>query len=95
MLVVCAAGLVYSTEKKVDYWISINRYSVKAKKADACVLQPDFKMIIMKITSEDFDHFGCERTTIQNAHQVIVGASSLCTRRACRCIGGKCTPRCS
>ena len=93
VLVVCASGLICTTEKKVDYWIPIDRYSVKAKTADDCVLPSDLKMIRMKITG-DFDCFGCERTTIQKSHQVIVGASSPCVKRACRCKGGKCTPQC-
>jgi hypothetical protein len=94
VLVVCASGMICTTDKKVDYWVPIDRYSVKATAADDCVLAPDLKMIRMKILSGDFDRSMCERTTIQKAHQVIVGASSPCARRACRCKGGKCTPRC-
>jgi hypothetical protein len=36
VLVVCASGLICATDKKVDYWIPIDRYSVKAKADDDC-----------------------------------------------------------
>ena len=88
-------GCLYlRNDLQVEYWVPIERYSVKAKASDDCVLPPDLKMTRLKILSGDFDRSEFERTTIQKAHQMIVGASSPCLRKACRCKGGKCASRC-
>lgn len=92
--VVTEAGLLCATTSMRDYWIPVDKYVIRAHASEECVLSDGLKDVREQIIKGTPNEKQWYKTTIQKAHQLVVGASSPCIRRKCQCKGGRCTRRC-
>ena len=90
ILVVCASGLLSSTNSKKEYWVPVDKYKVVARDHEECVLPHDLLTLRKLVLEGRFEMNTHGRITIQKAHQHVVGASSPCTKRKCGCKLGRC-----
>ena len=84
---VCASGLL-------NCWVPFGEYTIQARADEACPLPDELKAVRDRIINGCFDIGACKKISIQKAHQAVVGASSPCVKKACRCSFGKCTGTC-
>ena len=85
--VICESGLI-------DYWIPFDEYVVRAKAQDLFPLPPEMNKVRADVISGDINLEEYPTVSLPKAHQEVVGASSPCLKKACRCTGGKCVGTC-
>ena len=91
---VTEAGLLCATTSMRDYWIPVDKYVIRANAYEECVQSDGLKDVQEQIIKGTPNEKQWCKTTIQKAHQFVVGASSPCIRRICQCKGDRCTRRC-
>jgi hypothetical protein len=103
------AGLLSSGLKKGNWWIPSNKYVIKYHTNKIANIAPKLEIIRQSILSGEYNNNNSARCTIQEAHQVITEAVSLCSKSKCGCANGdyklgccgcikkgyKCTSACS
>jgi hypothetical protein len=103
------AGLLSTGSKKANWWIPSNKYMVKYRANDIANISPELEIIWQSILSSEYNDNNVTRYTIQEAHQVMTEAISLCRKSKCSCTNGvrklgccgcikkgyKCTSACS
>ncbi len=93
-LVVSEHGALAHSNSLREWWVPPDRYVVRAKTDEGCVLTDRLANTRNAIIAGTFNYDAHPKTTVPKAHQKIVGASSPCVKKACTCSGGKCTKRC-
>ena len=61
--VVCAIGLLCSTNAKKEYWVPIDKYKVIARAHEQYAMTHDLLMIRYSILAGEFNMKTCDRTT--------------------------------
>ena len=65
---VTEAGLVCATTSMKDYWLPVDKYAVRTKASEECVLSECLKNVREQIFKGIFDDEQWNKTTIQKAH---------------------------
>lgn len=94
VLVVCEAGLICKTDQMENYWIPFDEYVIKAKADEEFPLPSSMNAVRKEIVEGTFNVDKQKRVSIQKAHQSLVGASSPCIKKACKCKAGMCKGIC-
>ena len=68
----------------------MDRYKLAARAHEECFLPQDFLMIRQSVLEGKVQINTLDKTTIQKAHQHVVGASSPCIKKRCGCKFGCC-----
>ncbi len=107
--IVTVAGQLSTGSKKANWWIPSNKYVIKYHTNKIAYISPELEIIQQSILSGEFNDNNAARCTIQEVHQVIPEAISLCRKSKCSCTnrvcklghcgciknGYKCTSACS
>jgi hypothetical protein len=84
------AGLLPTGSKKGNWWIPSNKYVVKYRANNIANISPELDIIRQSILSSEYNDNNASRCTIQEVHQVITEAISLCRKSKCSCMNGVC-----
>jgi hypothetical protein len=83
-------GLLSTGSKKANWWIPSNKYVIKYRTNDNANISPELYIIWQSILSGEYNDNNEKRCTIQEVHQVITEAISLCRKSKCSCANGVC-----
>jgi hypothetical protein len=84
------ARLLSTGSKKANWWIPSNKYVIKYCANKIANISPELEIIQQSILSGEYNDNNTARCTIQEAHQVITEAISLCRKSKCCCVNGVC-----
>ncbi len=71
-------GLLSTGSKKANWWIPSDKYAIKYRANNIANIAPELEIIRQSILSGEYNDNNTKKCTIQEAHQVITEAISLC-----------------